>query len=68
MTETILARRSGEIHVNPGCAFRYEALQKACRQDLVGFAANAALADVGDLRLEVVVEVIVHGERPDTFP
>jgi hypothetical protein len=53
-----------------GCSargVRYEALQEARRQNLIGLAGGRALGHVGDLRLDVIVKIRVIRERPDAF-
>ena len=44
-----------------------EALQEARPEDVVHAGVAAALLDVGELALQRLVIVLVHGERPDPF-
>ena len=44
---------------------RHEAPQEARSQDVVTLVFDRALHDVGDVRFQLLVEILVHGKRPD---
>ena len=63
--ETALAVARRQVQVHPGQRLRDEAIEKACRQDVIALALECALQHVGDRALEVAVEVLVHRKAPD---
>src|SRR5678816_4679812 len=63
--KTALAVARRQVQVHPGQRIRDEAIEKACRQDVIALALECALQHVGDRALEVAVEVLVHWKAPD---
>ena len=53
--------------MRPGDLLRNKAAQKARGQDVIAFAVDTALQDVGDLALEIGVVVRIERKIPDAL-
>ena len=65
MGQAALVVAGGEVHVYPRAVVLDEPLQETRPEDMVHAGVAAALPGVGELALERLVIVLIHGERPD---
>src|SRR3972149_4195626 len=57
-----LATAGGQVHMQPRHVMLQEAFQEACREDVIGFAIQRALLDVGDFGIQRGLVIVVHRE------
>src|SRR5580704_10442565 len=62
--EPAAARSRGEIHVYPG-EIADESLQEARCEDVIALAVDRALHDIGDLAVQIAVEILIERKAPD---